>query len=100
MHITQKEFVQAMVENETVFFGNTRDIVTIEEVASAIAKYFALEEKPAKRKCVARSKYLEFGDNRSRLDFAGCDCGKYEFEQGNAYYCADSWVVCWYFVEK
>lgn len=102
MKITQKEFVNAMMQNASAFLGNTREVVSIDEVANVVEKYFALDadSKPAKRTCVARSKHLEFGENRSRLDLTGCNFGKYELNGADAYYCADTWVVCWYLIEK
>lgn len=100
MKVTQKEFVKAMTENATAFIGQTREIISVESVADYVAKYPTLEEKPEKRACKAYSKHLEFGANRSRLDLTGNTFGRYEFADADVYYCACSWIVCWYLIEK
>lgn len=107
MKITRKEFVNAMVSNETIFIGRTRKVLESSEVECAIADFFKHDDIIVeKRSCKAYSNHLEFSGG-SRLDFHGGKYGKYEFDKCTVFYnecyskdADEPWIVCWYMVEK
>lgn len=108
MELTHKDFVRAMVENPTIFAGNTRNILTADEVyvalINSVREIIGGSRIVETRECKAHSDYIEFSGG-SRLDIKRSKCGAYKFPEFTVYYNGavskgdtEPWTVCWYIV--